>query len=525
MFLRVSKRWMSDRVLRGVVKVFATTCQPNYLLPWSKKAQQASSGSGFVVDMKHKLIITNAHVVMDAALIEVRKEGCSEKNHAELLYMGMDCDLALLTVQCDDFWKSMSQIPLYLPKGKPGNVRQLVKNIKPFDGIPQIQDSVHAIGYPIGGDQLSITSGVVSRIDIQPYAISIHTMLLSIQVDAAINAGNSGGPVLSNNKVIGMGFQSLMDADNISYLIPVPIIAHFLRHYYKHGRSSTKQESKNSPKVSSLPVWDCPVYHPGFCTLGCGTQEPHNKSLRESIGLLPEHTGPIIKGLSNRALKGIIKPGDVILECDGHKIHNDSNIRYGKNRVIKFTHLINMKSPGEQVHLKIFRKGKIINKAVTVTPDIRLVQPHLYNPYFKQTPKYVMFGGVVLSPLTIGYYNELKAVGSAGHLYNNQVFYARPTPEKSEVVMLMTILPHQVNQGYQTDLFQHQVVKSINDIELKSLRHANEILTSLKDNDFARIVILFGSDVIQTLTMKVGEARRAAADIQKTFSIHETCIL
>ena len=527
MFLRQTKRWMSDRILRGVVKVFATTCQPNYLLPWGKKAQQASSGSGFVVDSKNKLIITNAHVVMDAALIEVRKEGSSEKEHAELLYIGMDCDLALLTVSCDDFWKSVSEIPLYLTnkdKSKP-TVQKRVENIKAFDGIPKIQDSVHAIGYPIGGDQISITSGVVSRVDIQPYAVSLNTMLMSIQVDAAINAGNSGGPVLSSNKVIGVGFQSLMDADNISYLIPVPIIAHFLRHYYKFGRRNLKKKSKKVKHVYDLPASDCPVYHPGFCYLGCYTQEPHNKSLRDSMGLSSTQTGPIVKAIASESVVGIIKPGDVILECDDYKILNDSNVRYDKNRVIKFTHIINMKSPGEQIKLKIFRNGKILNKKTIATPDTRLVQPHMYNPYFRQTPKYIIFGGVVLSPLTTGYFNELKIAGAAGHLYNNSVFYDRPTAEKPEVVMLMSILPHRVNQGYQTDLYQHQVVQSINDIPIKSLQHANEILSSLKNSDYANLVVHFGGGIIQALTMKAGEARKATPEILNTFSIQEEAVL
>lgn len=54
------------------------------------------------------------------------------------------------------------------------------------------------------------------------------TALLAIQVDAAINSGNSGGPVLLGDRVVGIAFQCLTSGDNIGYIIPVPVINHFL---------------------------------------------------------------------------------------------------------------------------------------------------------------------------------------------------------------------------------------------------------------------------------------------------------
>lgn len=56
-----------------------------------------------------------------------------------------------------------------------------------------LQDAVAVVGYPIGGDTISVTSGVVSRIEVTSY-VHGSTELLGVQIDAAINSGNSGKP-------------------------------------------------------------------------------------------------------------------------------------------------------------------------------------------------------------------------------------------------------------------------------------------------------------------------------------------
>lgn len=73
------------------------------------------------------------------------------------------------------------------------------------------------VGYPIGGDTISVTSGVVSRIEVSSYSHG-SAELLAIQIDAAINSGNSGGPALTDDgKCAGIAFQTLVeeDAENI----------------------------------------------------------------------------------------------------------------------------------------------------------------------------------------------------------------------------------------------------------------------------------------------------------------------
>lgn len=85
------------------------------------------------------------------------------------------------------------------------------------------------------GDNVCVTKGVVSRIDRSNYSHG-RTTLLAIQVDAAINSGNSGGPVLMGDHVVGIAFQCLTSGENIGYIIPVPVINHFLEDLERNGR-------------------------------------------------------------------------------------------------------------------------------------------------------------------------------------------------------------------------------------------------------------------------------------------------
>ena len=102
-------------------------------------------------------------------------------------HIAHDCDLALLKVDDPAFFKDTKPLPL--------------------GEIPELESSVTVIGYPIGGERISVTQGVVSRVDFRTYTHSVVDSHLTVQIDAAINPGNSGGPVVQAGKVVGIAFQ------------------------------------------------------------------------------------------------------------------------------------------------------------------------------------------------------------------------------------------------------------------------------------------------------------------------------
>ena len=95
------------------------------------------------------------------------------------------------------------------------------------EALPEVKETVLVYGYPQGGSTLSITKGIVSRIECTGYGEDAAG--LRVQVDAAINPGNSGGPALVNGKMVGLIFSKLTQADNIGYIIPSEEIDLFLK--------------------------------------------------------------------------------------------------------------------------------------------------------------------------------------------------------------------------------------------------------------------------------------------------------
>ena len=182
---------------KGVVKIEMDSLTPDYATPWNTGRYQGGIGTGFLIG--ENAFMTNAHVVSNAERIYISMYGDSRKIPARVKFIAHDADLALL--EADD------------PRP--------FKGIRPFEfskNMPHLEDEVRVIGYPIGGNRLSVTRGVVSRIDFTTYAHPRNTEHLTIQVDAAINPGNSGGPVLMGNKVIGVAFQGLNNANNTATL-------------------------------------------------------------------------------------------------------------------------------------------------------------------------------------------------------------------------------------------------------------------------------------------------------------------
>jgi len=196
-------------IQKSLVRITATEVEPDYRAPWNSGGIQRGIGAGFVIEGNR--IMTNAHVVSNSRYLTVERDGDPNKYPATVLFVAHDCDLALLKVASADFFKNM--VPLT------------------FGGIPALESTVSAYGYPLGGERMSVTTGIVSRIDFQLYTHSSIDQHLAIQISAQINPGNSGGPVMQDAKVVGVAFQGYSGdvAQGVAYMIPTPVIRRFLK--------------------------------------------------------------------------------------------------------------------------------------------------------------------------------------------------------------------------------------------------------------------------------------------------------
>ena len=138
----------ANPIEHSVVKVFVTTRLPDPFKPWTKQAPQETSGSGIIVEGKR--ILTNAHVVLYASQVQVQANQEGDKFSATVEAIAPGTDLAVLALEDETFFDT--RLPL-----------------KRANDLPGIKDAVMAYGFPAGGTNLSITKGIVSRIEFTSY--------------------------------------------------------------------------------------------------------------------------------------------------------------------------------------------------------------------------------------------------------------------------------------------------------------------------------------------------------------------
>ncbi|HEY5792994.1 MAG TPA: trypsin-like peptidase domain-containing protein [Chthoniobacterales bacterium] len=403
----------------SVVRIEATTQDANYKVPWSAGQMSGGVGAGFIIDGKR--ILTNAHVVSNSRFLTVSKQGDPKPYTARVQHIAHDCDLALL--QIDD--------PHFFEGTKPLS----------FGGIPEIESTVSVFGYPIGGDRLSVTRGIVSRVDFQPYSHSGVDSHLTIQIDAAINPGNSGGPVLQAGKVVGVAFQGYSGdvAQNVGYMIPAPVINRFL--------ADVKDGSYDHYMDLALS------YFPLF-----------NPAARQALGLPDDGAGVLVGEVyGGGSADGIIHQGDVLLAVDGNPIASDGSVEL-EGGTVEMAEIVERKLKGDKVALQILRKGQKMD--VTVPLNERWPFGLQANTYDVR-PRFITFGGLIFQPVDQNFMNEhnpgnLRLRYLFDHFITDQVYRERP-----ELVALSGILPDPTN-SYTSD-FVYSIVDRINDHKIQRL--------------------------------------------------------
>ncbi len=463
---QLNRRTIASRT--ATVKIVNVSQSPNLYRPWEMEDFETFSGSGAV--LKDGTIITNAHVVSNSRYLTVLKENDPKPYEAEILYVGHECDLALLMVKDPAFYIGTTWLEFE-------------------EKVPDLNSVVTTFGYPLGGERISITKGVVSRIEIETYIHQWKSAFIQVQTDAAINPGNSGGPVVQNGRIVGIAVQGLSGAENIGYMIPSQIVNHFL------------------DDVSD-GTFD------GFPDLGVAWANLENPDYRGYLGMTRGQTGVLVKNiLPGSSADGYIRPGDAILEVEGTPIGNDGSIMFENGRIM-FTYLIDDKQVGDSVVITLLRKGG--KKSVQVplfTFSLRI--PNYYE--FEKKPRYLIYGGIVFQRLSLEYLNMWdewwdKADPLLLYYFNDNVS-DNIFPEREEFVVINKILPGSVNLYMANEV--DGVVDTVNGIPihrledvLKAVEHPVEGYTVITLDNSPRPIVLDAE-----------EAERTHADILKQYGI------
>ena len=316
-----------------------------------------------------------------------------------------------------------------------------------------MRDKVAVYGFPTGGDEMSITEGVVSRIEQRNYAHS-SANLLTCQIDAAINPGNSGGPVIISNMITGVAFQSASMGENIGYMVPAPVIKHFL-----NDMADGKYD--------------------GFPELGIKFQDMDNPALREKYGMKNEQSGVmVIDILIDSPARNILTVDDIVLSIDGVPVANDGTVEFRKGERTSLNYVVQKKHINDYATLKILRNGAVKDVRVRLTVPMnseRLVPFEQYDV----KPEYYINGGLVFSPLTKNYLLE----------WGRQWFFSAPTKllyyyqnevrkdDRKQVILLVKVLADEINLGYHD--FENLVIVKVNDRRVSTM---NDVVKAFEEN-------------------------------------------
>lgn len=293
---------------------------PDFQIPQIRQKgtelKEVGGGSGFIVS-SDGLILTNKHVVSDGEAEYTVLTNDGKKYPAKVLALDSTQDLALIKIE---------ETTGSLPVVKLGNSDDL-----------QIGRTVITIGNALGELRNTVSLGVVSGLSRTITASGgglSETIEDVIQTDAAINSGNSGGPLLNlSGEVVGINTAVASDAENIGFAIPI------------NKAKKAIESVKNSGRIIY------PFLGVRYILINDDIQQEEKLSVNYGAWLQKGEKGEPAVATGTAAQSAGLKERDIILEFNGEKITTDNSL----------ADIIQEYNPGDRVSLKVLREGNEIS--------------------------------------------------------------------------------------------------------------------------------------------------------------------
>lgn len=451
-----------DIIRDSVVQLHVTHRAPEYQRPWTKSEPQKATGSGVIISDNR--ILTNWHVVQYASQILVQLNQSTDKRVAYLEAGSSDMDLAVVRLEKPELLADYPALEM-------------------AEELPAIRSTVNAYGYPLGGDDMSVTEGIVSRIEYSNYYFEERGV--RIQVDAALNPGNSGGPAVIDGKLVGLVFSKINQAENIGYLIPAEEIAAFLR-------------DLEDGKYDGKPM------------LFDDVQGTENEALRDKLKLSSDVAGVLVRQpYANGREDYPLQAWDVITHIGDQAIDKQGNVQIRDDLRLDFRYLVPKLATNGTIQLTVLRNGQEPTKIdVPVTSRRTMLIPMLRGEY----PDHFIWGPLAFTTVTQEF---IASLGAKGYVFLTALDSPmmtrrldRPRFEGEEMVaMANRLFPHRITKGYSNIPFG--VLTHINDEEIKNLKHAVEVMRNCQD-EF--LTFRFGGNV-ETLVFRRSDLDGSTEDI------------
>lgn len=438
----------------NVVQVTMTVSERDFLRPWQMGGESAARCSGIIMDVKRRLIITNSHCVASSEVVFLQREDFPEPIVATVVEIARDMDLAVLTTEDAGFWANLAIRPVIdLDDAR----------------LPYLSSRVRVVGYPMGGKSITITEGIVSRLDGQiypngllPSARGTPDNLVIVQVDAAINHGNSGGPVFDQDgRLLGLAFAALASASNVGYVIPSVLVRNFLQTVEKGGRWLAQPE------------------------IGVMFKKIQNDGIRHWLRLQEHESGIQARSVAPLSpISGAVQKGDVLLTVDGMKVDGQGTLKFdvdGKEVSLPFDIKVTQKAPGEYTKMEFLRVNTSTGERqmISINEQFHPVKPLVARfddspmpvkgrERFAAEPTYFVFSGLVWGIFSTPMLTQLLMKKMLVPWSVQKLALHQWLKDDEEVVVLLKGLPHRCIQDY--DVSVVRVLRYFNGEPVKTMR-------------------------------------------------------
>lgn len=401
------------------------------LLNWGepyKNAENFSSicSGSFISNEGH--ILTCAHCVDNSKTVffEIPYNG-EERHEAEIIFICPEFDIALLktkTYKNQQFFKLMSNKEFY--KLKSGT-------------------DVVSLGFPLGKNNLKTTAGIISGKDNG-----------KIQTTSPLNPGNSGGPMVIGDKIIGINASGIPSASNIGFAVPIS-------YYHAIKKSNAKL-----------------VKRPGLGIEFCKINKDYSKLYN-----IPNQSGILIKNIipGSPGEKLGLKRGDIVYSIGNQKIDNYGLLeRRWYNEKMTLMDYINTFSEGSKLELKWIRNNSNYKDTIDFITYPKSLE-RKYPLYDKSSDAYTVFGGLIVSELNLN--NLAEIINSATKLngdelvidepFYNYVSYLQLSKKNKKYLIITHIFPNSYISNINI-LNIGDIIIKVNDIEISDINQYNNAL-------------------------------------------------
>ena len=456
----------ANRYLPSVAQVRVTSYSYSIGHPWQKGSGGGSFGSAVFIDGGR--LLTNAHVIDSALRIELRREGSDKWYRASIEHVSEASDLAMLKVADSEFYVG----------SQPARLSSKI----------EFGAEVVVVGFPKGGDRVSITKGVLSRTEETNYAYSAMKQL-AYQIDAAINSGNSGGAVFTKGELVGISFQTLKEAENIGYAIPVSIIEQFVADAADGAIEGVPQ----------LPF----IYQP-----------IENANMQAYLGL-SEESGAYIAETVGDSNASCVKKGDAIIAINEKQVSAHGKVETPEAGTVSIDYIASTQQVGDSLELVLVRDGK----ELSVKCNLKYNWNNLWGAAginYQYFPKWVEVGGLILVEMS----QEVFMRSEEYEIEFDEVAAAywaglqKGTIDQSEhAVFVSNLLDHDAKQGYDVT---YSILKSVNGEKVGNVKSINEIIAK---NSSPWLILEFHGGTLAVF--KQSELEQITQDLSVEYGIRD----